>query len=353
MSRCAIVAVACLVFAGFALAGDVIPANCPETSLARHPDHYSWEEITTRLPNLWPKILKGLQNRPVWTDEERASIDGHYPDRADLHIIGLLALIFSIFRPIFQYGLLRTMGRKMGLSDRDSVRFAEALFQVLFYSIMMYWGIKICLTSHWYLDFDFWKDCPNHVLTSEARAYYVVQFAFYMHSILFLFAENKKKDFLVMLTHHIATVLVMTLAYVVNYTRVGLAVLMVHDPADVFLNLAKLFNYFKMKRACDGVFMFFALVWLLTRLTLFPCIVASAWNELYYQIKWHNWMPFESVACPILLTILLVLHVYWFYLIFRMIIRALRAGEVEQDIRSDSDEEGSSAKEKREKKKHR
>lgn len=113
--------------------------------------------------------------------------------------------------------------------------------------------------------------------------------------------------------------------------------LAVHDPADVFLNLAKLFRYYKWKRTCDAIFVFFTLTWITTRLMLFPCVVTSCWyrdvylrsnifrNHLFDHILTRPTVLFETLTSPGLLTVLQVLHVYWFMLIYRMIVKAVKS----------------------------
>lgn len=55
------------------------------------------------------KLADGLNNKPSWSDELRASVDGFFPHRSDTEIVGLIALIFCIIRPAFQYGLLKVV----------------------------------------------------------------------------------------------------------------------------------------------------------------------------------------------------------------------------------------------------
>jgi ceramide synthetase len=54
---------------------------------------------------------------------------------------------------------------------------------------------------------------------------------------------------------------------------------------------------------------------------------------------WSGYWVFASMLCS-----LQVLHVFWFYLIARMIYRMMIVGEIEKDVRSD-DEGGEDAPE--------
>ena len=119
-------------------------------------------------------------------------------------------------------------------------------------------------------------------------------------------------------------------------TRIGVVVFALHDPADVFLNAAKISKYFNLSRLCDSLFVVFVLSWVFTRLSLFPVVI----NTCIQQLKLRVW---EQTVLPgdcseiLLLCMLMVLHVYWSVLIARMAYKAVIVREVEKDIRSDDE----------------
>lgn len=53
------------------------------------------------------------------------------------------------------------------------------------------------------------------------------------------FFDVKRKDFWQMFIHHIATLVLMSLSWVGNLTRIGSLVLVVHDCADILLEVKK------------------------------------------------------------------------------------------------------------------
>lgn len=256
----------------------------------------------------------------------------------------MIAVAFCIVRPALQYGLLKTIGLKTGLNRLQALRFSEAAFQVLYYSITTCFGLAICSGSSWFRNWDYYDGVPNHVMGGGMRLYLLVQLGYYVHCILFQFVERRKKDFVAMFCHHIATVLALYLSYSANYTRISAAVLAVHDPADVLLNSAKLFRYYGYKRSCDFLFIVFTLVWFGTRLTLFPFLVVASLNHLFSMWLEWDYILIEASVPPLMLCVLQVLHWYWFYLIVRMIVKAFKDKGVESDIRSD-DECGDDAEE--------
>lgn len=52
--------------------------------------------------------------------------------------------------------------------------------------------------------------------------------------------QVRRKDWLESMVHHVATVILLVYSYYVNFTRVGVMVLLVHDVSDIFLEAAKL-----------------------------------------------------------------------------------------------------------------
>ena len=106
------------------------------------------------------------------------------------------------------------------------------------------------------------------------------------------------------------------------------------DPADVPLHLAKLCKYLGAEAAADCLFAVFMLTFFATRLCLFPYVVWSSHIEAarYFDFFFAEW------ACVGLLYVLLVLQCYWFYLILKVLAKLITKGSVE-DVRSDDDED--------------
>ena len=78
------------------------------------------------------------------------------------------------------------------------------------------------------------------------------------------------QDFWEMFIHHVATLALLTLSWSNHMHRMGSLVLIVHDFADHWLELAKLLRYAGWAKSCDACFGIFTLVWAFSRLGLFP-----------------------------------------------------------------------------------
>lgn len=161
----------------------------------------------------------------------------------------------------------------------------------------------------------------------------MISLAFYWSLTFSQFIDNKRKDFWQMFIHHILTLLLISLSWVCNIHRVGSLILIVHDAADVLLEAAKALKYAKRQKSCDIVFGIFTVVWIVTRLVMFPRII--------YACVFQTHQPYYPVYFffNILLLGLLILHFIWTYMIFQVIAQSFKSGGINGDVRSSSDED--------------
>jgi acyl-CoA-dependent ceramide synthase len=82
---------------------------------------------------------------------------------------------------------------------------------------------------------DLWRDYPHIPLAGPLKFYYLTQTAFYIHQILILNAEARRKDHVQMMMHHVITVILMAGSYFSNFTRVGCLIMVLMDWCDIFL----------------------------------------------------------------------------------------------------------------------
>lgn len=85
-----------------------------------------------------------------------------------------------------------------------------------------------------------WINYPHIPLAAPFKFYYLTQCAFYLHQILILNAEARRKDHWQMMAHHVITVALMFGSYYYNYTRVGALIMFLMDLPDIFLPVSVL-----------------------------------------------------------------------------------------------------------------
>ncbi|XP_078162895.1 ASC1-like protein 1 isoform X2 [Carex rostrata] len=131
-----------------------------------------------------------------------------------------------------------------------------------------------------------------------------------------------------------------------KFARVGAIVLAVHDASDVFLEIGKMSKYSGFEAIASVSFQLFVISWVLLRLIYYPFwILRSTSYEVVLTLdkKKHEFDgPIYYYVFNTLLFSLLVLHIYWWVLMFRMVLKQIKSrGVVSDDVRSDSEDEDS------------
>lgn len=146
-----------------------------------------------------------------------------------------------------------------------------------------------------------------------------------------------------MLAHHILTVSLLSLSYTFNFTRVGNVILILMDPSDVLLAIAKHFKYLGYETACNVGFVVFMVGWIITRHWLYNLVYLSVVFELntYIAYDWswereHFWNEKTRYIFIGLLTALQLLLVMWFFMIVKVALGVVLGGGAE-DSRSDDE----------------
>ncbi|KAL5007544.1 hypothetical protein ScPMuIL_016350 [Solemya velum] len=215
-------------------------------------------------------------------------------------------------------------------------RIRESSWQLFFYLSIFIYGVVVLYDKPWVWDtHEMWRGYPYHHVTNGVYWYYILEVGFYWSLVMTLLVDLKRKDFTEMVVHHAVTILLLLFSWVTNYTRVGTMVLALHDVADIWLQLAKLFTYFKYKRTSEVFFVIFIITWVISRLIFFPVrIIHSIFVDLNKYI-----LPVVSLYIfkGLLLT-LQVLHFIWTYFIIKAVVKKSRQGDL-TDVRSDTDGE--------------
>ncbi|KAL5974448.1 hypothetical protein ACLOJK_031113 [Asimina triloba] len=126
-----------------------------------------------------------------------------------------------------------------------------------------------------------------------------------------------------------------------RFVRVGSIVLALHDMSDIFLEIGKMSKYGGYEGVASFAFLLFVASWIILRLTYFPFwVIHSTSYEVLLTLDKEK----HKVEGPIyyyifntLLICLLVLHIYWWVLIYRMLVKQIKArGQLSDDVRSAS-----------------
>lgn len=221
---------------------------------------------------------------------------------------------------------------------------SESLWKLTYYATVELSVLLVIYGEPWFTDIqEYFRGWPNQQLKPSIKLIYMCQCGFYIYSISALLTwETRRKDFAVMMSHHVVTVILISYSYITRFFRIGSIILALHDASDVFLEAAKVFKYSEKEFGASVCFGLFALSWLVLRLIYFPFWVIR--SSSYYTFMCLNLSDTYHASLyyvfnTMLLT-LLVFHIYWWFLICAMIMRQLKnRGKVGEDIRSDSEDD--------------
>ena len=89
---------------------------------------------------------------------------------------------------------------------------------------------------------------PHHKIDRDVWWYYMIELSFYWSLCISQFFDVKRKDFWEMFIHHVTTIALMAFSWTCNLTRVGTLVLVIHDCADIFLEVTLTSSFFPFQK---------------------------------------------------------------------------------------------------------
>lgn len=218
-------------------------------------------------------------------------------------------------------------------------KFNETCWRLLCYSFLFAYGATVMSRKWWTYDADqFVIGWPEkHYLDDDIKCYFMMELGFYISLAATVMFDVKRQDFVAMSLHHITTVSLLSYAWLVNATRIGALIMVLFDPADVLLEMAKLVNYMKTlphsKRIADILFVAFAVVWFITRVAMYAS--AILYRTLWKGLKWVKVYP-GYFCFNGMLVIIYILQLYWSILVWQAVWRALTQSDI-GDTRSDDE----------------
>jgi len=256
-------------------------------------------------------------------------------------------LLQSTVFPMIAYvvGVRKTPGAQKNVKV---AKFAESCREIAFYSLSLFLSYRVFSNESWMYNLDeMWKFDRQYMVDPAFKGLYFFEASWYLAGMISLLLDAKKKDFYQMFAHHVFTVLLLMISFHQSHMRVGAVVFVLHNISDPFLQLAKLFKYTydasgKKLTILDVFstisFVVFMIMFFLTRLVYYPMVIHSCHfrGPSFFFDRPHE--PLENTLIG-LLTALVPIHIFWFYLIIKVAQKALKSSV--DDVRSDSDDEDS------------
>ncbi|KAM6495801.1 TLC domain containing protein [Amanita muscaria] len=315
--------------------------------------YVNWELLTPAvvspaLPNPFAPFFLLSGRIPTTSNEEPRYAKSYY----DVLFIIYYVIFWSMIRQWLTLKLSRPLARYFRIRKEAKInRFGEQAYAFLYFLAFSAWGYRVTtqLPTYWYNTEFFWRDYPHWDMKPELKRYYLMQSSYWCQQLLVLLLglEKPRKDYLELVAHHIVTLWLVGWSYLTNLTLIGNAVFVSMDIPDTFLAFSKLLNYMQWDIAKLYAFAFFMCVWTYFRHYLNLRILWSVWSEFRlipeHTKQWKindgvwlpQWMRYQVFAPLVLLQLL---NLFWFYLMWRILLRALVTSQVDDD-RSDDDDD--------------
>jgi acyl-CoA-dependent ceramide synthase len=241
---------------------------------------------------------------------------------------------------------LEAVANAGGVQPEKRGRFKDQGWQCLYYIAAFISGFSLLRSTEWGQAVMAGDTAPlfqgypvGHIeLSLKFKLYYLLQLSFWVHQLFVLYIEEWRKDMPLYLFHHVITIGLISVSYLFNFTRVGTAILVEQDFADIFLPIALMLKYLEWETACEAFFALFAIAWIPTRHVILPWIYYRIWT-LYddsslsiaeYDPGAGSYMsPDTQNAFLLALGIFQCLLIMWLKDLIVSIYRAVTSGEKE------------------------
>ena len=318
-------------------------------------------DVTKVLPNVttYSEFLNGressLEELRVFAFETSSTSLSVLTTREAMMVLVFLVMLIrlckSILLPFFS-----SIGRKAGRATHGKdweanneiriVKFGEYVFRLLFHTCISVAGIYYFYDKPWWKPGGttvLWKGLPFHPIEPGMTWYYLVQSAYNIDALVSLvelsltfklqylwngkfpiaWSKTVRGDFREMAIHHVVTNLLVLGSSYFRLTRIGSMVFLVHDISDVPVDLSKLANFLKWKRATTICFATMCLLWLVLRLGILPFVIyKSVLTESVFILETGYIDPEYYLLYRgffyYLVGQIILLHIAWFCMFLRM-----------------------------------
>ncbi|PWY99454.1 LAG1-domain-containing protein [Testicularia cyperi] len=274
----------------------------------------------------------------------------------DLLFLVFYVIVFSFLRQSTTLYIFKPFAKWWGIkSETKQARFTEQGYAVLYWGCAAAMGLYVMSfqDSWWYNLEHLWIKYPHWQMRSELKLYYLLQFAFWLQQalVMLLRLEKPRKDYYELIAHHLVTLWLIGWSYLINLTMIGTTVFVCMDIPDTWLGLSKALNYMGLDNITVAIFAIFMVIWSYFRIYLSAATLWSVWFEFdkipAYTRFWQPdkgwwlvpWMKYQ-IFTPLFL--LLLLNLFWYVLMWRIMFRAIRG--VVADEREDGEDDDDESK---------
>jgi len=248
----------------------------------------------------------------------------------DIYFVFFMINVINAVKFMCKYTILQPLARLMHMKEGLAGKFVCAGWCSCYYIVSTSWGYFIFRDDAWWFSTRHLWDGYPHNVGFDMKSFYLISLAFWVHSLLSFPFEPPRRDDFAMIFHHLLTIALVLTSYLAGFTRVGAAILMEQNAADIFYYLSKQFKYARLELLSTVGWITFALVWFWTRHIIFGSILYSLWweTEIYIPHAWDAERDYyfngpAHTGFFIALLLLQGLMVFWFAMILKVAFKVI------------------------------
>eukprot|EP00968_Pinguiococcus_pyrenoidosus_P013635 scaffold1237_cov243-Pinguiococcus_pyrenoidosus.AAC.19 len=291
--------------------------------------------------------LLGRANR-VEEPESPHAIEGLLVWCAVYYTAALLVLNWSLrlamVQPLLRLAMTAYHGRSP--SQVKLEKMAQSVMEALFYGGSFVVGVAVVSSEPWVFTPQEWFQ-DGRLLNRRVLSWYYVTYASrYLQGLVSVMLEHRRKDFFEMVLHHVVTLLLIYLSFAYDEMRIGAVIMVLFDPADVPLHIAKVFKYADdntntLQSTADAFFVAFAVVFIVSRMIIYPYMIAESFSYALFHLPPERNPGVLETSLLLWITVLWLINCYWGFLILKIGYNIFVKGVPGDDIRSDDEDDES------------
>lgn len=276
----------------------------------------------------------------------------------DMSIALIMALVLFVCNLGIRYLIvLPSVKSFLQMPQQRAEKCTQSIMEFAMYGIFTILGCRVVLEQTWVWPSAKWWPCDEvrrQTLDkagerADLKCFYLLYLGRYIQMYINVLIEPRRKDFVQMLVHHGVTVILVYVSYTeIRFNRIGTVMMLLMDPADILLHLAKVFRYIAGCRSttnkiwqhlCDCTFIAFSPIFFLTRIVGLSYVLWSILTDIDSDC-FYRFCGIGGLICIVFLFTLCILQLYWFSLLVKALAQRLLFKEGITDARSDDEDAG-------------
>lgn len=200
----------------------------------------------------------------------------------DLCAVFFYTLIAVVVHAVIQEYILDKVKTKLHLSKVKQSKFNESGQLLIFYVISALWGGDVILREGLFFNVStLWRDYPNVTMPFMFKFFFIVQLAYWLHSYPELYFQKiKREDMPARVTYATIYLLTIAAAYVMDFTRLALCLLVLHYVSESLFHVARLLHFADKTSIAAKAFSVWNIVFVVTRMASIILAVLTFWFGL-------------------------------------------------------------------------